>query len=208
CTRWLVVTGAFRSAPSRECRTGTLSGRSNVWDRDKSFTGALPSAGLTCISLSLIKPSCVVRISIRVAGAADASIRVRVPIIVPKRGRGPSDSCFGAPHTQRSAGEFPPVGRTEVMTMMRAVLAVLFACCVLPSPLFAAQNAGQAVSAAERMQQAGPQELGLRSRTGTWEVVTTMWPKPGAAPVVTRGLVAERAMVGPILQEIMRPGPG
>jgi len=57
------------------------------------------------------------------------------------------------------------------------------------------------------MQQAGPR-LGLRSRTGTWEVVTTMWPKPGAAPVVTRGLVAERAMVGPILQEIMRPAPG
>ena len=92
--------------------------------------------------------------------------------------------------------------------MMRGVLALLFACCALPSPLFADQKAGQAASAAERMQQAGPQELGLRSRTGTWEVVTTMWPKPGAAPVVTRGLVAERAMVGPILQEIMRPSPG
>jgi hypothetical protein len=92
--------------------------------------------------------------------------------------------------------------------MMRGVLALLFACCALPSPLFADQKAGQAASAADRMQQAGPQELGLRSRTGTWEVITTMWPKPGAAPVVTRGLVAERAMVGPILQEIMRPAPG
>ena len=35
-----------------------------------------------------------------------------------------------------------------------------------------------------------------------------MWPSAGAPPIVTRGLIAERTMIGPILQEIMRPAPG
>jgi hypothetical protein len=30
-----------------------------------------------------------------------------------------------------------------------------------------------------------------------------LWPAPGAQPIVSRGIIAERAMIGPILQEIM-----
>jgi hypothetical protein len=35
-----------------------------------------------------------------------------------------------------------------------------------------------------------------------------MWPAPHAVPIVTRGLVAERTMIGAYLQEIMQPAPG
>lgn len=65
-----------------------------------------------------------------------------------------------------------------------------------------------APSAAARMSQPGPEENDLRARVGTWEVTATLWPAPGAQPIVTRGLVAERVMIGPILQEIMHPAPG
>lgn len=34
-----------------------------------------------------------------------------------------------------------------------------------------------------------------------------MWPAPDAEPIVANGLIAERIMIGPYLQEIMRPGP-
>lgn len=43
---------------------------------------------------------------------------------------------------------------------------------------------------------------------GTWQVVATAWPMPGADPIVTDGLVAERRMIGLYLQEIMRPVDG
>ncbi|TIS98783.1 hypothetical protein [Mesorhizobium sp.] len=62
-------------------------------------------------------------------------------------------------------------------------------------------------SAAERMSQAGPEEEELKKQTGSWDVVASLWPAPGAEPIVARGLVAERTMIGPILQEIMRPAP-
>jgi hypothetical protein len=66
----------------------------------------------------------------------------------------------------------------------------------------------EAPSAAQRMSQPGPEEEGLAKRVGTWDVVATMWPAPGAQPLVTKGLIAERTMIGNILQEIMRPAPG
>jgi hypothetical protein len=69
-------------------------------------------------------------------------------------------------------------------------------------------SAQPARTAAERMAQPGPEELALRRQVGTWDVVTTMWPSASAQPIVTRGLIAERTMVGSILQEEMRPAPG
>jgi hypothetical protein len=63
-------------------------------------------------------------------------------------------------------------------------------------------------SAAQRMSQAGPEEEALREKIGDWDVVASLWPSPGAPPIVSRGLVAHRAMIGPILQEIMQPAPG
>jgi hypothetical protein len=62
--------------------------------------------------------------------------------------------------------------------------------------------------AVRQMSQPGGHEAVLAAQTGTWNVVATMWPAPHVAPIVTRGLVAERAMIGAYLQEIMRPAPG
>lgn len=53
-----------------------------------------------------------------------------------------------------------------------------------------------APSAAERMQQPGPEEQQLKRRTGTWTVKTTLRPTPDAAPNVTEHLVTERKMMG------------
>jgi uncharacterized protein DUF1579 len=63
-------------------------------------------------------------------------------------------------------------------------------------------------SAAERMAQPGPEEKWLHRFGGTWDVTASLWPAPSAKPVIARGLVAQRAMIGPILQEIMQPAPG
>ncbi len=65
-----------------------------------------------------------------------------------------------------------------------------------------------APTAAERMSAPGPEETELKQRTGLWDVVFTMWPAPGAKPIESRGLVAERTMIGPILQEVMHPVAG
>ena len=46
----------------------------------------------------------------------------------------------------------------------------------------------------------------LATRTGLWDVVETAWPRPGAAPEIIRGQVAERRMVGLYLHEVLHPG--
>ena len=79
------------------------------------------------------------------------------------------------------------------------------------SPIAGAQSPSPQAkppSAAERMSQPGPEENALHQEGGSWDVVASLWPAPGAQPIVTRGLVAERTMIGPYLQEIMKPGPG
>jgi hypothetical protein len=63
-------------------------------------------------------------------------------------------------------------------------------------------------AAVKQMSRPGGHEAALAAQTGTWNVVATMWPASHAAPMVTRGLVAERAMIGAYLQEIMQPAPG
>jgi len=48
----------------------------------------------------------------------------------------------------------------------------------------------------------------LRKMTGKWDVTMTMWPSIGAKSIVTKGLVAERLMIGDYcLNEAMYPGP-
>jgi hypothetical protein len=73
----------------------------------------------------------------------------------------------------------------------------------------AAQDNKQAAPppAAARMNEAGPDQMELARQAGVWDVVATFWPAPGTSPMVTRGLIAERNMIGPFLQEIMRPAP-
>ena len=47
----------------------------------------------------------------------------------------------------------------------------------------------------------------LAQRTGLWDVTETVWASPDAAPVTTKGLVAERLLMGTLLQEVIRqPG--
>ena len=47
----------------------------------------------------------------------------------------------------------------------------------------------------------------LAQRVGLWDVTETEWASPTAPPVTTKGLVAERVLMGTLLQEIIRePG--
>jgi hypothetical protein len=87
------------------------------------------------------------------------------------------------------------------------VIAVLLSTIAALAQQPAASPSG-AVSAAARMAEPGPEARELARQTGLWDVVATIWPAPDAPPVVTRGLVAERNMIGLYLQEVMRPAPG
>ena len=73
----------------------------------------------------------------------------------------------------------------------------------------AAWTAGAAVpdrlSAIDRLNRLGPEGEALARRVGLWDVTETVWASPGAAPVTATGLVAERRMIGSLLQEFIRP---
>ena len=60
-------------------------------------------------------------------------------------------------------------------------------------------------SAAERMNELGSENTAMTAYAGLWDVTETVWDKPGAKPVTTTGLVAERRMIGCYLQEFVRP---
>jgi hypothetical protein len=62
-----------------------------------------------------------------------------------------------------------------------------------------------AASAAERMNELGPENAAMAAYAGLWDVTETVWDKPGGNPVTTTGLVAERRMIGSYLQEFIRP---
>ena len=65
-----------------------------------------------------------------------------------------------------------------------------------------------ASSANDRLTPLGPEGTALARRVGVWDVTFTEWEKPGAAAVTTGGLVAEREMIGPMLQERLHPVAG
>lgn len=76
----------------------------------------------------------------------------------------------------------------------------------------AALDAGAAIAAPVRdapptadLNEPGPEAKMLASLVGLWDLTETVWNTPGAKPVVTRGLVAERRMIGTTLQEFIRP---
>jgi hypothetical protein len=71
------------------------------------------------------------------------------------------------------------------------------------SPTPAAPGSG-AVPAAVRLNELGPQNEMLARRAGLWDVTETVWDHPGAQPVITTDLVAERTMMGSLLQEFLR----
>jgi hypothetical protein len=93
------------------------------------------------------------------------------------------------------------IRRTIVVGAFVALFAVL-------SSFAATDTQPPAPSAAERMQQSGPEEQQLKQRTGTWTVKATFRPTPDAKPMVTEQLVAERKMVGLYLEETMHPDVG
>jgi hypothetical protein len=62
-----------------------------------------------------------------------------------------------------------------------------------------------ATSAAERLNQLGPENAAMAPYAGLWDVTETVLDKPGGNPVTTTGLVAERRMIGSYLQEFIRP---
>ena len=59
--------------------------------------------------------------------------------------------------------------------------------------------------AAVRLNELGPENQELAQRAGLWDTTETVWATPDAAPASTTGLVAERRMIGLMLQEILRP---
>ena len=60
-------------------------------------------------------------------------------------------------------------------------------------------------TALEHMLTPGPEAQALAKRAGIWDVTFMSWSKPGANADTVNGLVAERQMIGPILQEILHP---
>jgi hypothetical protein len=70
------------------------------------------------------------------------------------------------------------------------------------------QAGAKADSAAARMSELGPEAQQLARDVGTWNVVATFRPTPDAKPMVTKGLVAQRTLIGLYLQEIIKPAPG
>jgi hypothetical protein len=85
--------------------------------------------------------------------------------------------------------------------------AVILAAIVLSASSSASVRAEEP-SAAMEMSRSGPEQQALEKLTGEWDVVASLWPAPGAEPIVQRGLIAERKMIGPILQETMKPASG
>jgi hypothetical protein len=63
-------------------------------------------------------------------------------------------------------------------------------------------------SAMQRMLEPGVEAARLAGQVGTWDVSMTFRPSPDAKPLVVRGMIAERTMVGLYLQEIMKPKAG
>ncbi len=60
-------------------------------------------------------------------------------------------------------------------------------------------------SAGNRLNEPGSEAYFLEGRVGLWDVTATIWPAPGATPIASTGLVAERVMIGSLLQEFLRP---
>jgi len=72
----------------------------------------------------------------------------------------------------------------------------------------ATRSDAPSLAAAKRMMQPGPEDRTLASENGTWNVVSTLRLTPDAKPIVTRGIIATRRMIGNYQQEIMKPAPG
>ena len=73
--------------------------------------------------------------------------------------------------------------------------------------MFPAVSAIAAPKLPAHLNDLGPENAQLAARVGVWDVVETAWSSPDAPPTSTKA-VAERRMVGPFLQETLRPSLG
>lgn len=65
----------------------------------------------------------------------------------------------------------------------------------------------QAKSSVANLNELGVEGNILARRVGVWDVTETTWASPGASLVTTNGLIAERVLIGTLLQETIRqPG--
>jgi len=78
---------------------------------------------------------------------------------------------------------------------------------VAPANTNAAAPTQIAQSADKRLSELGPEGQALAKRAGTWDVTLTTFSRTRGAPVTLSGLVAQRQMIGPMLQEILRSTP-
>ena len=92
------------------------------------------------------------------------------------------------------------------MPPSRHSLAAALCVVLLPAMAFAQAPAAPPVTADDLLSP-GPEAQALSARAGIWDVSFTSWDRPGAAPITLTGLVAERRMFGPMLQEILQPAP-
>lgn len=70
------------------------------------------------------------------------------------------------------------------------------------------ENARKSPPAAVRLNELAPENQALKQQVGLWDVTETAWDVTETAwdaPVTTTGLVAERRVIGAMLQEILRP---
>ena len=66
------------------------------------------------------------------------------------------------------------------------------------------QSAPSTQLASVRLNELGPENGAMARSVGLWDVTETVWETPGAAPQVITGLIAERRMIGQMLQETLR----
>ena len=92
-----------------------------------------------------------------------------------------------------------PTGMTRLLRNALASSVVLGTIWLAHSVL--AQQAPPSLAALGEL---GPENEALAGRTGRWAVTETVWERPGAKPVAMTGLVAERRMIGSMLQEVLR----
>lgn len=83
----------------------------------------------------------------------------------------------------------------------RTFFGVALCAMLLPAAAFANQSPGDSIV----LNKLGPENAALKQRIGSWDVTETVWNAPGTSPITTTGLVADRRMMGSMLQELLRP---
>jgi hypothetical protein len=90
------------------------------------------------------------------------------------------------------------------MIERRELLAFAIGSLLLPRFSSAAQTQPPASA---RFNGLGMENGRLAALSGRWHVVESVWSNPGASPKVVSGLIADRRMIGSMLEEVLRRPP-